>query len=225
MGLGVIGAGFGRTGTMSLKVALEKLGYGRCYHMADILMYHRNHRESWAAAHSGEQVDWDELFMGYKAAVDFPSCTFWRELYKYYPESKVILTKRDPERWHESILRTIYPAFLAMQASDNPDRRSAGEWIDVMVYRGVFADRIEDKAHAIGVYNAHNQAVVQCIPSHRLLVMDGEQTWEPLCRFLDCPIPEEPYPVLNTSEEFLANGGATITGFSPTKDACELLQN
>jgi len=220
MGLAVIGAGFGRTGTMSLKVALETLGYGRCYHMAEILMHHRNHMGSWAAAHRGEQVDWDELFVGYKAAVDWPSCGFWRELSKYYPESKVILTKRDPERWHESILRTIYPAFLAMQASDDPDRRSAGDWINVMVYRGVFADLIEDKAHAIDLYRAHNQAVVQCIPSHRLLIMDGEQTWEPLCRFLGCPIPDEPYPMLNTSEEFLANGGATITGFSSSKAAC-----
>jgi len=219
MALALVGAGFGRTGTLSLKIALEKLGYGGCYHMTEVLKHHPDHMDGWLAARRGEPVDWDRLFVTYKATVDWPSCSFWRELSQYYPESKVILTKRAPELWHESLLRTIYPAFQAMQISDHPDRRAAGEWINSMVYRGVFDDRIEDKAYAIRLYNNHNQAVEQSIPGHRLLVIDGEQTWEPLCRFLGRPIPDEPYPVLNTSKEFLTDGGAAITGFSPTGTA------
>lgn len=214
MGLAVVGAGFGRTGTLSLKAALEKLGYGRCYHMVEVLTHHPDHMKRWTAAHRRESVDWDALYLGYKASVDWPSCNFWRELSQYYPGSKVILTTRDPNQWHESVIRTIYPAFLGLRMSDNLGLRAAGEWIDDMVYQGVFDGRIEDKAHAIRVYNAHIEAVTQSVPSHRLLVMDGRQTWEPLCRFLGCPIPDEPYPELNTSEEFLAGGGAAPSGFS-----------
>ncbi|MBF0497854.1 MAG: sulfotransferase family protein [Deltaproteobacteria bacterium] len=214
MGLAVVGAGFGRTGTMSLKIALEKLGYGRCYHMSEVLKFHPKHMKYWAAAHRGERVDWNRLFEGYQAAVDWPSCGFWRELSQYYPESKVILTKREAKQWHESVLRTIYPAFLAMRASDDAGWRATADWINFMVYHGFFDDRIEDETHALRLYHAHNQAVEQSVPSHRLLVMDGEQTWEPLCGFFGCPVPDEPYPVLNTSEEFLANSGSTVTGFS-----------
>src|SRR4051794_10397381 len=103
----VIGAGFGRTGTLSLKVALEVLGYGPCYHMIELLE-HPEHVERWEAAVRGEPVDWEELFHGYQATVDWPGAAFYKELSERYPETRVILTVRDPEGWYESARNTIF---------------------------------------------------------------------------------------------------------------------
>jgi hypothetical protein len=103
----VIGAGFGRTGTMSLKVALEELGFGPCYHMIE-LFEHPEHVERWEAAVGGEPVDWEELFSGYQVTVDWPGAAFYKELSERYPEARVILTVRDPERWYESAWNTIF---------------------------------------------------------------------------------------------------------------------
>lgn len=103
----VIGAGFGRTGTMSLKAALEELGYGPCYHMTDVFE-HPEHIRMWEAATRGEPVDWDELFAGYQATVDWPGAAFYRELMEVFPDAKVLLSLRDPEKWYESTRNTIY---------------------------------------------------------------------------------------------------------------------
>ena len=107
MGLEVIGAGFGRTGTLSLKLALEQLGFAQCYHMFEV-MNHPEHVPLWRAAHRGEPTDWEALFAGYRAAVDWPSCNFWREQLDTWPDAKVILTQRDPERWYTSVMNTIW---------------------------------------------------------------------------------------------------------------------
>src|SRR5262249_33070515 len=106
MPLDVIGAGFGRTGTLSLKAALEELGFSRCYHMVEVLATDDARR--WDAAARGEPVDWDRLFEGFRATVDWPACSFYRELLEKYPGAKVILTVRDPDRWYDSARQTIY---------------------------------------------------------------------------------------------------------------------
>jgi hypothetical protein len=116
MTLDVIGAGFGRTGTMSLKVALEKLGFGPCYHMSEVFA-HPEHVESWRAAAQGKEVDWEQIFGGYRATVDWPACSFYGELMEKYPDAKVILTVRDPQRWYESAYNTIYTLWLCSSVS------------------------------------------------------------------------------------------------------------
>jgi Sulfotransferase domain len=107
MTIEVLGAGFGRTGTMSLKVALEELGVGPCYHMIE-LFGHPEHVELWEAASQGKAVNWDELFSGYRATTDWPACSFYEELMEKYTDAKVILTVRNPDRWYESTYNTIY---------------------------------------------------------------------------------------------------------------------
>jgi hypothetical protein len=106
MALEVIGAGFGRTGTKSLKAALEELGFDPCYHMSE-LFGHPEHVELWEAAARGKSVDWNELLGGYRATTDWPACSFYEELMQSYPDAKVILTLRDPNRWYESTYNTV----------------------------------------------------------------------------------------------------------------------
>src|SRR5215218_1360168 len=107
MNLEVIGAGFGRTGTMSLKATLEELGFGPCYHMREVFE-HPEHIGQWRAAMRGEPVDWERILGDYRATVDWPGCTFYDELLERNPDAKVILTVRDPQRWYESACDTIY---------------------------------------------------------------------------------------------------------------------
>ena len=134
MTLQVIGAGYGRTGTLSLKLALEHLGFQRCYHMFEVLDQHPEHIADWAAAHRGEAVDWDGLFEGYRAAVDWPACNLWRELAEHYPEARVVLTLRDAHSWHASVLRTIHPRSMARRQSQDPKLRAAGEWLNDIIW-------------------------------------------------------------------------------------------
>ena len=107
MPLSVIGAGFGRTGTMSLKLALDQLGFGPCYHMTEVF---KNPKASgyWEAAADGKPIDWEEVFAGYRSTVDWPGATFYKQLADAYPEAKVILTERDAEAWFESTQATIF---------------------------------------------------------------------------------------------------------------------
>jgi hypothetical protein len=210
MPLDVIGAGFGRTSTKSLKDALELLGFDRCYHMFEVREHHPEHRPLWAAAHRGEAVDWEALFVGYRASVDWPSCNLWRELAQYYPQAKVILTARDAEQWYDSVMRTIYPSSQAMRTDDDPQRREAGEWVNTIIWQQVFDGRMNDRAHAISVYNTHVASVRAGIASERLLVFEPQSGWAPLCEFLQCPLPDTPYPLVNTTEEFLARRHAQV---------------
>jgi len=211
MAIEVVGAGFGRTGTTSLKIALEKLGFDKCYHMFEVRA-HPEHVPLWAAAHRGEKVDWDALFAGYRATVDWPSCNLWRELAAFYPEAKVILTTRDPERWYESIMNTIYPSSMDAASSTDPTARAFGTWAVEIIWNRVFDGRMQDKAHVLDVLRRHEADVRASVPAGRLLVFDAAQGWAPLCRFLGKPVPEEPYPRLNTTDDF-----RTMRGMSQPK--------
>jgi hypothetical protein len=197
MAIRVIGAGYGRTGTASLKMALEQLGFDKCYHMFEV-MGHPEHIVQWQALNRGEAFDWDAVFEGYQASVDWPSCNFWQEQTAHYPQAKVILSLRDSERWYESIMNTIYK-FSAMM------RETGGAQSDMvfeLIWDGIFDGRMDDKAHVIGKYLAHNQRVRDTVPTERLLEFEASQGWDPLCQFLDCPIPQSDYPKTNTTEEF-----------------------
>ncbi len=201
MTIEVIGAGFGRTGTLSLKLALEKLGFGKCYHMIEVAQ-NPGHVALWQDATRGEPTDWDTLFEGYGASVDWPACNFWELQLGHYPNARVILSERDPDRWYESVMNTIYPSSLAFREAEDPATREFAEMVFELVWEGTFHGRVEDKEHAIDVYLAHNEYVKKQAPKDRLLVFQPEQGWAPLCDFLDRPVPDEPFPRVNSTEEF-----------------------
>ena len=201
MGLSIIGAGCGRTGTMSLKLALEHLGFGPCYHMRELLA-HAAHDSVWHAATRGERVDWDALFEGYASAVDWPVAAFWRELSRHYPHARFILSVREAHAWHQSVLETIFEALSS--TPDPGDRQACAHraMTRELILDRTFGGRLHDSVHAIDVYERHNQAVRDSIPASRLLVYETGSGWDPLCAFLGCAIPDEPYPRSNTREEF-----------------------
>lgn len=201
MTLSVIGAGVGRTGTMSLKLALEHLGFGPCYHMLEVLE-HPEHDPVWHAATRGEHVDWDALFDGYASAVDWPVAAFWRELSRHYADAKFVLSMRESGAWHRSVMRTIYKA---LSSTPDPDDRQSCVHRDMtraLILDGIFAGRMHEAAHAIEVYERHNEAVREGIAADRLLVYEIGSGWEPLCAFLGCSVPDEPFPHRNTASEF-----------------------
>jgi|SRR5579875_554383 hypothetical protein len=197
MALKVVGAGFGRTGTLSLKNALEKLGFGPCYHMFEVLE-RPDHIALWHRLAFGGAVDWDLLFRDFQATVDWPAARYWRELAAHYPDAKVLLSLRDPESWYKSMTDTIYQG-LKMPIPDGiaAARRQQMEMARKVVLEDTFDGRFEDKAHALEVYNRHNREVQRAIAPGRLLVFDAKQGWEPLCRFLGVAVPDEPFPHLN----------------------------
>lgn len=196
MTLEVIGAGFGRTGTMSLKVALEELGFGPCYHMIEVFE-HPEHVSLWEAAIRGEPLHWEKIFGSYQAAVDWPTAAFYKELMKVYPHAKVLLTIRDPEKWYESTKNTLYPTEFASEPS--PIMRMAAK----LLWEQTFDGNFEDRRYAIEVFKRHNEEVKKHVSPERLLVYEVKEGWKPLCEFLGVEIPEEkPFPHLNDTEAF-----------------------
>lgn len=194
MGLNVIGTGFGRTGTDSMREALNLLGFGPCHHMLEILA-NAEQRTRWRAMVAGERADWDHLFEGYRACVDWPSAHYWRALIAAYPEAKVILTWRTPESWWNSFSRTILNVMR-----EPADEMTVGRHVVTEAFGGRFADR----DHAIATYRAHVEAVLTEVPPGRLLVHRLGDGWAPLCAHLGVPVPDVPYPHSNTAEAFNA---------------------
>ncbi len=196
MALKIIGAGFGRTGTESMKNALEMIGFGPCYHMREVLP-DQNKVDGWRAVANGEPGDWDEIFAGYQATVDWPGAFVWRELAAHYPDAKILLTNRDAESWYRSMDNTILEV---MRSSTDPDS-IAGK----MLKKGVFEDNISDRDHVIGVFEKNVADVQAAFGDDRLLIFNIGDDWEPLCRFLNCPIPDQPFPHTNRPGEFHDN--------------------
>jgi hypothetical protein len=197
MSLSVIGAGYGRTGTLSLKSALEQLGFVKCHHM--IHVYEDPVQlASWTAAALGEAADWDALFDGYQASVDWPACHFYRELADYYPEAKVILTVRDPRTWYESIADTTLRV-IKQGRVENPESHNLGT---ELVVKAGFRGELDDPDHGVVIFNAHTEEVKATIDPDRLLVFDVSEGWEPLCAFLDKPVPATAFPRINARDEF-----------------------
>jgi hypothetical protein len=200
--LRVVGAGFGRTGTSSLKVALEHLGFSKCHHMREVFGSSRQ-VDGWLAASHGEDVDWDDLFAGFQASCDWPSSAYWERLAENYPESKVILTWRDPDAWYKSTDSTIYRVTSALPGwlvALVPQVRRASEMVNRTVWDGVFDGRFEDREHALQVYRENTERVKRTIPPERLLVFEAKDGWEPLCAFLGVTTPDEPYPHTNEAK-------------------------
>jgi len=199
----VIGSGFGRTGTRSTKDALEILGFGPCYHMEEVFK-RPAHVRAWVDRGHGKPVDWRRLFHGWGSTVDFPASVVWDELLEAFPDAKVLHTVRDPDDWWESTVETIAGAGGRVDpwlrrfvpAVDRPFRLT-----ELLVWEGIFEGRIDDRQHAISVYEAWTERVVATVPADRLLVFDVRDGWEPLCEFLEVPVPDVPYPRRNDRAE------------------------
>ncbi len=197
MALKIIGAGLGRTGTSSLKLALEQLGFSRCYHMREVFDDTAK-APLWVAAAAGHP-DWPAIFEGYRATVDYPGCTFWRELAAYYPDAKILLSVRDPESWFESVRETIFSAEWKTMCMDGP----MAEFFARTVY-DAFGDRIDDRDYMIDYFVRHNAMVEAAVPKERLLRYNAREGWEPLCDFLGVAVPAQAFPHSNSREEIKA---------------------
>jgi hypothetical protein len=207
MALELIGAGLGRTGTLSLKTALERIGYGPCYHMIEVLAAPERGRQ-WLQETRAASHDWDSIFHGYRATVDWPAAAFWRELSQRYPDAKVLLSLRDADRWYESVMNTIYPVMKQGPPERAPQTlHEFHAMVYALICERTFDGRLEDRAHAKRVFESHNQAVIDAIPASRLLVYRAGDGWEPLCRFLDAPVPDEDFPHLNDTAWYRARTG------------------
>lgn len=195
MSLKVIGAGLPRTATWSQKLALEQLGFGPCYHMSEALE-HPEHWPLWQTAGEGGPVDWAALFEGWGSTTDAPGCHFYQELAALFPDAKVVLSVRDFEKWFASTQNTVLtPAVVGFHSA-----RGSLPMVEAV---GWGADpRLHDKEGMRERYNRHNEEVQKTIPPERLLVYRVSDGWEPLCRFLGVPVPDAPFPQVNSTEEF-----------------------
>ncbi|KAL1924000.1 uncharacterized protein VTP21DRAFT_7035 [Calcarisporiella thermophila] len=200
--LKVIGAG---TGTLSLMVALDMLGFGPCYHMNRIS---REHIRKFLNAADGMEIDWDELFKDFNSCVDWPTVAFYKELMIKYPHAKVILTVRDsPEKWYESARSTIFNVPLTTVANLAIWLRFGSNFpkmIIKIVLEGTFNWHFKDKERSIAVYNQHIEEVKRVVPEERLLIFNVKEGWVPLCKFLDVPVPKEAFPRVNDRDAFRA---------------------
>jgi hypothetical protein len=195
MSIQVIGAGFGRTGTDSMREALTILGFGPCHHMAEVNSNDKQ-RQLWRALAQGATANWDRLLAGYSSCVDWPSAFYWRELMTHFPQAKVILTYRSPESWWESFEKTIL-AYINRQT--DPESLVA-----TLVARQVFDGRPNDRSHAISRYEANVRDVKESVPEGKLLVHNLGDGWESLCAHLGVPKPREPYPNRNSADQIRA---------------------
>ncbi|NNC37915.1 MAG: sulfotransferase family protein [Acidimicrobiales bacterium] len=202
MTLQVFSAGFGRTGTMSLKLGLQELGFGPCHHMLEVVENGAEQVPMWNAAHDG-QADFDAIYKGYRSAVDWPTAAFWRELSEHYPDAKIILSSRSAESWYDSFSQTI----LAVLMDEDNWPAPAVEWFK-MAGR-ICIDRSlggkTDKESMIAAFNAHEAEVKAVIPANNLLVHEAKEGWPSLCAFLGVPEPVTPYPRTHSKDEFFVS--------------------
>jgi hypothetical protein len=223
MSIKIIGAGFPRTGTNTLRESLELLGFTKTYHMKQLLVHPEN-LHYWSTLNETGTTDWDALYDGYQATVDFPCYPWYKQHMKQYPEAKVILSIRPFEKWYQSFYSTIWQS----QNPPESERIAMGEKIaasprlqsvmQVMgfakqtINEGHFQGKFLDKDFMERVFNDHNEEVKNYVPADRLLVFDVCEGWEPLCKFLDVEVPIEALPHTNKKEDFAAMVGELMQG-------------
>jgi hypothetical protein len=202
MTLRVVGAGLGRTGTMSLKLALERLLRAPCYHMAEVFA-HPEHIPVWHAAARGEPVDWPALMKGFASAVDWPVGSFWPELAAAFPDALILLSTRSAESWWASASATIFPASTRPEIARTPWNEM---WMELC--RSRFTTALTDRAACIAAFERHNADARARASKARFLEWRASDGWAPLCRALAVAVPDEPFPHANSKEEFLGQHGA-----------------
>jgi Sulfotransferase domain len=214
----LIGAGLPRTGTLTQKVALEMLGLTPCYHWVDVLA-DLDSVAIWERAMDGEAI-WPEVFADSQATVDWPGGYFWRQLVDFYPDAKVLLSVRDPQSWEPSFRETVWDMghgeslirlLSSARALVDPQWQRYVGFVERMFWspEGTFAAGHERPQQLIDAMLAHNEEVIRSVPAEKLLVWKPADGWEPLCEFLDVPVPSEPLPHVNDRETFL---GRVIDG-------------
>jgi Sulfotransferase domain len=202
MSLSVIGSGFGRTGTKSLKEALEQLGFGPCHHMHENVE-HPELVPHWQAVAAGNPVDWNTVFAGYNSQVDWPGAHVWRELAAAFPNAKVVHSVRPAEAWWDSFSKTI--GKLGVNYKQIPVPPHIKNMMDAafeMIGNQTFGGKMADRNSAVAAFNLRTKQVRETIPAERLLVFDVAEGWEPLCRFLGVPTPDTPFPHRNLRGDF-----------------------
>ncbi|MER7455843.1 sulfotransferase family protein [Micromonospora sp. NPDC126480] len=207
----IIGVGFGRSGTLSLRAAIERLGAGPCLHMLDIINGEHRLRDlsPWVAAARGEQVDWRSALARWEATVDWPGCTVWRELVEAFPEATVLLNVRGFEGFYRSCQNTLHAVRQAAHAgllpadADRVPPRETWEVIERFVWQGDFGGRFEDKEWVRRMYEDRIAEIKATVPADRLVVWTlGVDGWEPLAEALGVPVPAEPFPHLHDTDDF-----------------------
>jgi len=199
MTMQVIGAGVGRTGTYSLKLAVNRLGFGPCHHMEEVLLNMPAQVPLWWNAVAGKQ-NWSQIYDGYRSAVDWPTACFFRELHREFPSARFVLTTRDPGRWADSFGGTIYE-LLAGRDQAPEDKRDWLNMANEVIEKTGFPAGL-DRNGLMDAFTAHCDAVRATIPADQLLEFEVKDGWKPLCDFLDVPVPDEPFPRTNHREEF-----------------------
>ena len=206
MTIQVIGAGLGRTGTMSFKHAMDILGLGPCYHMYEVFN-NPQAIEFWRRAGEGDLGDLAAFLSDYNSTCDWPSARWYREQAERWPDAKVVLTVRDPDAWFRSTQATIFAERGGPDAHADP--------FAAMIKSVVFSqlgDARHDRDKAVAFFERHNAEVKRTIPAERLLVYETAHGWAPLCAFLGVPVPDAPFPKTNTTEEFVARIEARKSG-------------
>jgi len=202
MALQVISSGFGRTGTKSLKAALERLGFGPCHHMHEIV---ENPAQvtHWQTLAAGGSVDWEEVFAGYRSQVDWPGAHVWRELAEAFPEARIVHTVRPEEKWWASFERTIGTLMARYREMPLPAhiRDILTAWND-LAGQGTFGGVLDDRQIALAAFRRRTEEVRAALPPERLLVFDVAEGWAPLCGFLGVAAPDEPFPHHNLRADF-----------------------
>jgi hypothetical protein len=206
MALRVVGAGLGRTGTHSLKLALEQLLGGPCYHMSE-LIEREDDTAVWAAAVEGEEVDWAAFLSDFRATLDWPACAFWEPIAAAHPDAVVVLSVREsPEAWANSFERTIAQALQKPVPADDEAWQERRRMVVAMV-ESTFTPDWRDRDAALAAYNRHNDRVRETVPADRLVEYRAGDGWEPLCAALGLDIPEAPFPHTNTTADFRTSSG------------------
>jgi Sulfotransferase domain len=207
----VIGAGLPRTGTLTQKIALEMLGFGPCYHMVNVLG-ELDLATAWRRAVDGD-ADWDGIFAGFESTVDWPGSYFYRELMDAHPDAKVLLSTRDGDSWARSMRETIWEVLYgdglmahlsAARCVVDTGWRGYIDLMDEMWTRSrlLNGSQTTDEWMREGLQRYHEE-VKATVPPERLLVWSVGDGWEPLCGFLEVPIPDTPFPHLNDSKQFV----------------------
>ncbi len=195
----IIGSGFGRTGTLSMKKALEELGFGPCYHMQEAVARPK-HVKLWHEIATGNPGKWSAIFKNFESTVDFPASVYYKEIFEQYPDAKVIHTVREPERWYNSTKETIYTAgtiFPKWLLRWVKPFRIVIEMQDLIIWQRLFNGRFEDKSYALQVFEDWTEEVKRVVPEDQLLVFSVKEGWGPLCQFLNVPVPNTPFPRVN----------------------------